>query len=125
MLTRVLYIWALHHPASGYVQGINDLLTPFIVVFLSEYVGKENAHQYERCATGLCRDEKARCGICTACCVRSGAGHHQLHSCDLDALQPSLFDAIEADSYWCLTKLLDGIQVQHYSSIYHGSPWPA
>lgn len=38
MLTRVLYIWALHHPASGYVQGINDLLTPFIAVFLSEYV---------------------------------------------------------------------------------------
>jgi hypothetical protein len=40
MLTRVLYIWALHHPASGYVQGINDLLTPFIAVFLSEYVGE-------------------------------------------------------------------------------------
>jgi len=40
MLTRVLYIWALHHPASGYVQGINDLLTPFIAVFLSEYIGK-------------------------------------------------------------------------------------
>eukprot|EP01043_Picozoa_sp_COSAG02_P065766 COSAG02_NODE_10023_length_2046_cov_1.370827_1_plen_94_part_00 len=40
MLTRVLYIWALHHPASGYVQGINDLLTPFIAVFLSEYVSE-------------------------------------------------------------------------------------
>jgi len=28
---------AIRHPASGYVQGINDLVTPFLVVFLSEY----------------------------------------------------------------------------------------
>lgn len=34
---RVLYVWAVRHPASGYVQGINDLLTPFFVVFLTEY----------------------------------------------------------------------------------------
>jgi hypothetical protein len=27
----------MRHPASGYVQGINDVVTPFIVVFLSEY----------------------------------------------------------------------------------------
>lgn len=36
---RILYIWAIRHPASGYVQGINDLVTPFFVVFLSAYVG--------------------------------------------------------------------------------------
>lgn len=35
---RILYIWAIRHPASGYVQGINDLVTPFFVVFLSEFV---------------------------------------------------------------------------------------
>jgi hypothetical protein len=28
----------MRHPASGYVQGINDVATPFIVVFLSQYV---------------------------------------------------------------------------------------
>jgi hypothetical protein len=38
MLDRVLYIWAIRHPASGYVQGINDLVTPFITVFLSQFV---------------------------------------------------------------------------------------
>ena len=27
-LERLLYVWALKHPASGYVQGINDLATP-------------------------------------------------------------------------------------------------
>ncbi|XP_022246981.1 TBC1 domain family member 22B-like isoform X2 [Limulus polyphemus] len=35
---RILYIWAIRHPASGYVQGMNDLLTPFFVVFLQEVV---------------------------------------------------------------------------------------
>ena len=26
------------HPASGYVQGINDLVTPFMAVFMSEHL---------------------------------------------------------------------------------------
>mmetsp|Transcript_31535 Transcript_31535/g.58373 ORF Transcript_31535/g.58373 Transcript_31535/m.58373 type:complete len:503 (-) Transcript_31535:386-1894(-) len=36
-LSRLLYIWAMRHPASSYVQGINDLATPLIAVFLSGY----------------------------------------------------------------------------------------
>jgi len=28
----------MRHPASGYVQGINDLVTPFFIVFLSYYI---------------------------------------------------------------------------------------
>lgn len=36
-LSRLLYIWAMRHPASSYVQGINDLATPLIVVFLGDY----------------------------------------------------------------------------------------
>lgn len=39
---RILFIWAIRHPASGYVQGINDLVTPFFVVFLSEFVSKSH-----------------------------------------------------------------------------------
>ena len=30
---------------------------------------------------------------------------------DVDMLPPDILTTIEADSYWCLTKLLDGIQV--------------
>ncbi|VDM20904.1 unnamed protein product, partial [Hydatigera taeniaeformis] len=37
LFERVLFNWSVRHPGSGYVQGINDLLTPFVVVFLSEY----------------------------------------------------------------------------------------
>ena len=37
-MERVLFIWAIRHPASGYVQGMNDLVTPFLHVFLSEHL---------------------------------------------------------------------------------------
>jgi hypothetical protein len=33
----ILFIWAVRHPASGYVQGMNDILTPFFVVFLQPF----------------------------------------------------------------------------------------
>lgn len=35
LMERVLYIWSVRHPASGYVQGMNDLVTPFIAVLLA------------------------------------------------------------------------------------------
>ncbi|XP_033746626.1 TBC1 domain family member 22B-like isoform X1 [Pecten maximus] len=73
---RILYIWAIRHPASGYVQGINDLVTPFFVVFLSEYI--ENDVESE--------------------------------NCDLQELPEETLRIIEADSYWCTSRLLDGIQ---------------
>ena len=44
---RILYIWALKHPASGYVQGINDLVTPFFVVFLSQHIGEFSLKSYK------------------------------------------------------------------------------
>ena len=41
-LGRLLYIWAMRHPASSYVQGINDLATPLFVVFLSDFYNGED-----------------------------------------------------------------------------------
>lgn len=38
MLLRILYVWSKRHPASGYVQGFNDLLTPFVSVFITNYI---------------------------------------------------------------------------------------
>lgn len=75
-LERILYVWAIRHPASGYVQGINDLVTPFWQVFLGVYVTDLNVEE------GM----------------------------DPGQLPRSVLDAVEADSFWCLTKLLDGIQ---------------
>ncbi|KAL5594399.1 hypothetical protein BROUX41_001332 [Berkeleyomyces rouxiae] len=78
-LERILYVWAVRHPASGYVQGINDLVTPFFEVFLGVYIGDPD--------------------------IESGM--------DPGQLPKPVLDAVEADSFWCLTKLLDGIQ-DHY-----------
>jgi hypothetical protein len=41
-LARLLFIWAMRHPASSYVQGINDLATPLFAVFLSDYYNGED-----------------------------------------------------------------------------------
>uniref|UniRef100_A0A3B5KX09 Rab-GAP TBC domain-containing protein n=1 Tax=Xiphophorus couchianus TaxID=32473 RepID=A0A3B5KX09_9TELE len=73
---RILFIWAIRHPASGYVQGINDLVTPFFVVFLSEFV-------------------------------------EDVENFDVAALPLETQRNIEADSFWCMSKLLDGIQDIH------------
>ena len=75
-LERILYVWAIRHPASGYVQGINDLATPFWQVFLGMYITDLN--------------------------IESGM--------DPGQLPRPVIDAVEADTFWCLTKLLDGIQ---------------
>lgn len=75
-LERILYVWAIRHPASGYVQGINDLVTPFWQVFLGQYM----------------TDSDIEFGM------------------DPGQLPKPVLDAVEADSFWCLTKLLDGIQ---------------
>ncbi|CAF3331831.1 unnamed protein product [Rotaria socialis] len=41
LFERILFIWAIRHPASGYVQGINDLLLPFFAVFLVEFIDND------------------------------------------------------------------------------------
>lgn len=77
-LERILYTWAIRHPASGYVQGINDLVTPFLVVFLSEYL------------------------------------EGTIDGWSISDLSKEKISNVEADCYWCLSKLLDGMQ-DHYT----------
>lgn len=102
---RILYIWAIRHPASGYVQvfsvkpfialcykklgliryivilllqGMNDLVTPFFLVFLQEAIPVQ--------------------------------AWQDLENYDVASLSKEQRDIIEADSFWCLSKFLDGIQ---------------
>ena len=79
-LERVLYIWALRHPASGYVQGINDLATPFFLVFLTPHLPRDRPAKPE----------------------------------DVAAMAPATLAEVEADTFWCLSKLIDSIQ-DHYT----------
>ena len=82
---RILYIWAIRHPASGYVQGINDLVTPFFLVFLHDALRRQepSTHFDVVLSDNLNVEQKV-------------------------PLEER--DEIEADSFWCLTKILDGIQ---------------
>ncbi|XP_064446548.1 TBC1 domain family member 22A isoform X5 [Mirounga angustirostris] len=72
---RILFIWAIRHPASGYVQGINDLVTPFFVVFMCEHIEEED-----------------------------------VDAADVSRVPADVLRDVEADTYWCVSKLLDGIQ---------------
>lgn len=38
-LERLLFLWAVRHPASGYVQGMNDIAALLFVVFLAPFAG--------------------------------------------------------------------------------------
>jgi len=42
MLIRILFAWTMRHPASAYVQGINDLAAPMLLVFLTAAVAKKH-----------------------------------------------------------------------------------
>ncbi|CAF0751017.1 unnamed protein product [Brachionus calyciflorus] len=68
---RVLYVWAVRHPGSGYVQGINDLLTPFFVVFLSEFIDIQNyteiqVKDIEKLSQEILQQLEADCYWCMA-----------------------------------------------------------
>ncbi|KAL7712803.1 Rab-GAP TBC domain-containing protein [Entamoeba marina] len=81
ILERVLYLWALRHPASGYVQGLNDLVIPIFVVLLQEYSPLDTMEVFD----------------------------------DVNQIQ---LKNVEADTYWCLSLLLENVQ-DHYTSSQH------
>jgi hypothetical protein len=87
-LHRILYVWAIRHPGTGYVQGINDLVTPFFFVFLREQTGAGD----EAVSSGSVVGEP---GTLT-------------HGGKL--VSTAQLDLIEADCYHCLTNLLDNAQ---------------
>jgi hypothetical protein len=79
LFERVLFVWSVRHPASGYVQGMNDLLHPFFFVFLIPY----------------CPDHSI---------------DELINFIDLQFLSEEKLQEIEADCFWCFSKLLDGLQ---------------
>lgn len=80
LFERVLFLWAVRHPASGYVQGMNDLLHPFFFCFMWHH-----CQQYE--------DVRELTKIT-----------------DISFLSDEILREIESDCFWCFSKLLDGLQ---------------
>lgn len=109
-LRKILFFWAIRHPASGYVQGINDLCTPFYQIFLANYLwqlqNRDDAELSRLFIPGLLdeADEKE---------------NELLNDPNLQAIKLETFETsrlservasmIEADTFWCLSRLLDNI----------------
>lgn len=90
LLIRVLFVWSMRHPASAYVQGINDLAAPLLLTFLA---GEVHRARHE------------------AGSVQVLVQHLQeLKEEDLQVLSEAEFSAVEADVFWCLSRLLDEVQ---------------
>ena len=79
MFERVLFVYSVRHPASGYVQGMNDVLRPFFYVFLLPHVAPMTATEVSELD-------------------------------NIDRVSEEDFRVIEADCFWCFSKLLDGLQ---------------
>jgi len=88
-LERVLFSFAVRHPASSYVQGMNDLVTPFYAACMLEHFGVDILK------TGADADAEAQ----------------RAEQAVQEAEQLQL---LEGDCYWCLSLLLDSIQ-DHYT----------
>ena len=88
MMIRLLYIWNVRHPACGYVQGMNDIITTFVGSFIIDYVNI-NYNTFEAPLN-----------------VEKYLTNEVIHE-------------IEADTYWCLTKILDGI-IDNYTNSHAG-----
>lgn len=117
-LRKILYLWAIRHPASGYVQGINDLCTPFYQIFLSNYIWQlqhKKAHE-----AGLAEDLSAL--FIPGLIDDSESDPFEIailqdpqlptltwKNFDSGRLSPRVASIIEADTYWCLSRLLDNI----------------
>lgn len=57
---RILYIWSIRHPASGYVQGMNDLVTPFFLTYLSQHCNSNQIQEVEKFDVNLIDDATLR-----------------------------------------------------------------
>ena len=79
-LERLLFIFAIRHPASGYVQGMNDLVTPFYCVMLDA-------------------------AVAGGCEMVLGGGRE-----DDGRVSEGVMLGVEADCYWCLSSFLEGVQ---------------
>lgn len=94
LFERILFIWAIRHPASGYVQGINDLVTPFFVVFLSEFIDN---------GIGEFARPSADYSDFSSLDV-------EIENFDISSLPEAQLKIVEADSFWATSYLLEGIQ---------------
>jgi len=96
LMERVLYLWALRHPACGYVQGMNDLLLPFLFVIFAEKL----PHNPRKRVSHL-----IKCPAAEVQALLSEA-----------SIPPSEWLKLEADVFWMLAAMLNSVQENYTKS---------
>lgn len=134
LMVRVLYVWSVRHPASGYVQGMNDLLAIIILVFAT--CADMDA---QRSAAEAASADEPRLGRLSTFdsdidddlappaptdeslppSRRGPKRQPKAYSLDASKLSAAQINEIAADTYWCLSKVLDSIY-DHYTHLQPG-----
>lgn len=124
-MERVLYIFAVRFTASGYVQGIDDLCVPFYVTFLLKLLREDNCCLSIQELTVELNAAFSDTGfprlIAPLIVSYLSASHlppdqelkYLMDSIDPNAITEEQFENTEADSFFCMTQLIRGIQ-DHY-----------
>ncbi|KAJ8606916.1 hypothetical protein CTAYLR_008621 [Chrysophaeum taylorii] len=126
LMIRVLYVWSIRHPASGYVQGMNDLLAIFIMVFAAAAEADLDTVDHATFGRGgfatfdsdldddLAPARPAEVGLPPSRRGPRGQPHSHVEGLDASRFSQQTLDEIAADTYWCLSKVLDSIH-DHYT----------
>lgn len=129
-LVRLLYLWGVRHPASGYVQGINDLATPLLAAFFADAAAGDGDGVGTGSSGGFGGAGFGGGGAGGSDDTFDGGNTSTSNSSSSPLLSPDdpawlgvalpegAAEAAEADAYWCLCRLLEGVQ-DHYT---HGQP---
>jgi TBC1 domain family member 2 len=81
LLRRVLFLFAIHHPEVGYVQGMNEIVVPILIVFIME-----QANPRSKSLEGLLMQNGLECNL----------------------LDGQVGD-FEADTYWTFSIILERV----------------
>lgn len=81
LMERVLFVWAVRQPAAGYVQGINDVLLPLLLVFLADCAGVSPVEELDMQAVDALSPERlgeveADCYWCLVKILNEVADHY-------------------------------------------------
>ncbi|KPI90390.1 putative Gtpase activating protein [Leptomonas seymouri] len=94
-IERILFIWSLRHPACGYVQGMNDLVVPFMAVVLAyHFCPTRSITELHSYTEGVLQDIWSLAVVPVA----------------------QWISVIEAEVYWLTSYLLNAMQDNYISS---------
>jgi hypothetical protein len=128
MMERILYCWAIRYPASGYVQGLNDILTPILLVYLFEhaqwqlpkgddlvvhaeaYMERYTRHIWKSLLGPLSEESWSLSVISET----DKFDTKQMLLLSKAKLRLANLDSVEADAFWTLMRVLEPIQ-DHYT----------